>query len=332
MSTKPLKHGETGDTVVRRSSRKHDDEGHSGAWKVAFADFCLALLCLFLVLWVMAAREQERIREVLRAPGGHVMDEGQGIMPETLGGPRGSLLAREPVPRRDRGGVDGPAKSGGEPAEPFSAPRVRYESQSELAALALALSRLSAEAGLESNVQTVVTPQGLRVMLHDTDKQGMFQLGSAVPSERFGRLLRRMGPLFAQMENQVLLVGHTDALQYADRSHAAYSNWTLSSQRAMAARVELLAGGMPADSILQVVGMADRAPLDAGDARAGVNRRIELLVLTSQQARIVSAMFGLPGETQPLIDGADSSLPDTEALKALRERLLAQKGGDGSAP
>ena len=62
MSPKPNPHEKKHETVVRRSSRKHDDESHGGAWKVAFADFSLALMCLFLVLWVMAARTQERAR------------------------------------------------------------------------------------------------------------------------------------------------------------------------------------------------------------------------------------------------------------------------------
>lgn len=316
--------GQHDDAVVKRVSRRASDEDHGGAWKVAFADFCLALMCLFLVLWVMAAREQERIQEAMRTPGGSVMDEGQGIMPETMGGPRGSLIAREPLPHR---GENDPT----EPHLASPAPKPRYESPQELQVLAQALARLSADAGLAANLQTIVTPQGLRVMLHDTDREGMFERGSATPSERFRRLLRRMGPLFAQMENQMLIVGHTDALQYADRSYAAFSNWTLSSNRAMAARAQLLAGGMPASGVLQVVGMADRAPIDTEDATAGINRRIEMLVLTSRQAQTVAAMFGLPREVVPLADGVDSVLPDGPAMRALRQQLTGKTKGHADA-
>jgi hypothetical protein len=39
---------------------------------------------------------------------------------------------------------------------------------------------MSADAGLASNLATVVTPDGLRVMLHDTDRQGMFVRGSPI--------------------------------------------------------------------------------------------------------------------------------------------------------
>lgn len=334
----PSRAGAHDDAIIKRVSRRHDDDDKGGAWKVAFADFCLALMCLFLVLWVMAAREQERIEEVMRSPGGSVMDEGMGIMPETFGGPRGSLIAREPVPRRGEASTSGNAvaRGGGEPVDPLSgpfAPKVRYESQSELQALSRRLAGLSAEAGLAANVQTVVTPQGLRVMLHDTERQGMFMRGSWTPSGPFRALLRRMGPLFAQMENQMLIVGHTDSLPYADHGRHGFSNWGLSAQRAMSARSQLLAGGMPAGSILQVVGMADRAPLDTHDAAAGVNRRIELLILTSTHSRSVAAMFGAPGATLPLIDGADAVLPDneSEAVKALRLQLIAKKGGSASA-
>jgi hypothetical protein len=58
----------------------------------------------------------------------------------------------------------------------------------ELAALAHQLEKMSADAGLASNLATVVTPDGLRVMLHDTDRQGMFMRGSALLEGARGRV------------------------------------------------------------------------------------------------------------------------------------------------
>ncbi|WP_375213041.1 flagellar motor protein MotB [Aquabacterium sp.] len=305
-----------GEAVIKRVSRKHDDEGHGGAWKVAFADFCLALMCLFLVMWVLAARNQERAEEVMRAVGGQQMDEGRGVMPESMGGPRGSLISREPLPRDP----DAQPRSD-DRADKIPTRKVRYDSAADLAELAQVLQRLSEDAGLGGNLQSVITPHGLRVMVHDTDKQGMFVRGSATPSERFRRLLRDMGPLFARIDNQMLVVGHTDAVQYAGMDNAAFSNWALSTHRAMAARSQLLAGGMPTASILQVVGMADRAPLDTQDPKAGVNRRIELLILTTAQARNISAMFGMPTQVTALTEGVDAVAPDAAALQTLRQQL-----------
>lgn len=328
-------------TIIKRSGGKAHDDEHGGAWKVAFADFCLALLSLFLVLWLMAAREQQAMREIMKQAGGSKHDEGSGVgvTNDSKGGPRGSLIDHMKMPtdpvsttQATQAG-DGPKEPGkGDPGQVPPEPKVKYDSPSDLAALAKALAEMSAEAGLTSNLQAVVTPYGLRVMLHDTDRLGMFVRGSAIPTDRFRRLLRKMGPLFARMENQMLIVGHTDSLQYADTGYAAFSNWTLSSNRAMAARAQLLAGSMNPESVLQVVGMADRAPIDTKNATAGVNRRIELLVLTRAQATNVAAMFGVPGpSTQALTDEVDTTVPAGPAgqagpLQRLREQLLPSKG------
>lgn len=322
-------HDKHDNAVIKRGGRKHDEEAHGGAWKVAFADFCLALLSLFLVLWLMAAREQQNLKEIMLESSGSKTDQGKGVMPETLGGPRGSMIERFPTQHNGMG----PGTSEAErQADAAAAPKVRYESAADLAALSKALEAMSAELGLSANLEAVVTPYGLRVMVHDTERQGMFVRGSSVPTDKFAKLLRKMGPLFARMENQMLIVGHTDSVQYANTDTAAYSNWTLSSNRAMAARAHLLAGSMNPDSVLQVVGMADRAPLDQKRPAAGVNRRIELLVLTRDQAHSIAAMFGVAAERRAEAGEIDTALPDVSALKQLRDTIFSTKRKPAPAP
>ncbi|MRW90743.1 OmpA family protein [Duganella sp. FT80W] len=324
---KPHDKGGHDQTIVKRGGGKHKHDDHGGAWKVAFADFCLALMCLFLVLWLMAARNTESLQQILTEADGAKTDQGKGVMPEQVGGPRGSLIDRFPMPHFGNTETEGKQKAEAETTEePTKEPssKVKYDTPDDLNALSRALAKMSAEAGLTSNLESIVTPYGLRVMMHDTDRQGMFVRGSAVPTDKFRALLRKMGPLFAQMDNQMLIVGHTDSLQYADTSYAAFSNWTLSANRAMSARAQLLAGGMNRESVLQVVGMADRAPLDTKRADAGVNRRIELLILTTAQAKTIATMFGMPDATDPLIHDVDTALPDASMLQQLRSKL----GGD----
>jgi chemotaxis protein MotB len=306
------------ETIVKRGGGRHPDDEHGGAWKVAFADFCMALMALFLVLWLIAAREASALKNIVRDNTAAGLIEGSGGKHEIAGNPSGSLIERFTLPRSN-GGSQG-ADSGGKTISTAPA-RTKYESPSELAALAHALQQMSADAGLASNLATVVTPDGLRVMLHDTDRQGMFVRGSPIPTDRFSKLLRAMAPLFEKMENQMLVVGHTDALQYTSSDPNSYSNWSLSAHRALAARSQLLIGGMRKESILQVVGMADRAPLDAAKPDAAVNRRIELLILTSKQAASVVAMFGTPTQTEDLGKDVSITKPGEDALKELRSQL-----------
>jgi len=286
---------EHGETVVKRVSRKHDDDGHGGAWKVAFADFCLALLCLFLVLWLMASRTSERLQQVLKDAGGSMLQDGTGVSSQTATGQRGSMIERFPVPATGESPARGDSRHSSEtPDSDGDRPvgRARYDSPEQLKKLKAQIDALSAEEGLQANVGGVITPQGLRLMLHDTDSRGMFERGSATPSARLQALLHKLGPVFARMDNQLVIVGHTDASPYNDKGPAAFSNWALSSYRAMAARSRLMEGGMPERSVLQVAGMADSAPLKADQPLAAVNRRIELLVLTTPQARQFQQMFG----------------------------------------
>lgn len=301
-------------TIVKRGGGRQQDDEHGGAWKVAFADFCMALMALFLVLWLIAARESSALKNIVRDNTAAGLIEGSGGKHEIAGNPSGSLIERFTLPRANGGG-QGPDAGG------KAASSTRYESPSELAALAHALQQMSADAGLASNLATVVTPEGLRVMLHDTDRQGMFVRGSPIPVDRFSKLLRAMAPLFDKMENQMLVVGHTDALQYTSKDPNSYSNWSLSAHRALAARSQLLIGGMRKESILQVVGMADRAPVDADKPDAAVNRRIELLILTARQAAAIKAMFGTPAQTEELRKDVSISKPGEDALKELRTQL-----------
>jgi chemotaxis protein MotB len=302
------------ETIVKRGGGRHHDDEHGGAWKVAFADFCMALMALFLVLWLIAARDASAVKDILRDSKPSGLIDGSGGKPQVEGNPSGSLIERFSLPKSN-GGSEGPDAGG------KNTSRTKYESPSELAALAHALEQMSADAGLSSNLAAVVTPDGLRVMLHDTDRQGMFVRGSPIPTPRFTKLLRAMAPLFEKMENQMLIVGHTDSLQYTSSDPNSYSNWSLSAHRALAARSQLLTGGMRKESILQVVGMADRAPINADKPDAAVNRRIELLILTSKQAAAVTAMFGTPKPSEDLSKDVSITKPGEEALKALRSQL-----------
>jgi chemotaxis protein MotB len=305
-------------TIVKRGGGKHHDDEHGGAWKVAFADFCMALMALFLVLWLIAAREAQQVKNIVRDNTASGLIEGSGGKPEIKSSPAGSLIERFQLPKSN-GGAEGPAAGARANTQTV---RTKYESPSELAALAHQLEQMSADAGLASNLATVITPDGLRVMLHDTDHQGMFVRGSPLPTAKFAKLLRAMAPLFEKMENQMLIVGHTDSLQYTRAGPTSYSNWSLSVNRALAARSELLIGGMRSESILQLVGMADRAPIDAAHPDASANRRIELLILTSRQAAAIRTMFGTPADTEALTSSASTSKTDDAALRDLRSQMV----------
>lgn len=45
--------------IVKRGGGDHDDGHHGGVWKIAFADFMTALMCFFLVMWLVNATNEQ---------------------------------------------------------------------------------------------------------------------------------------------------------------------------------------------------------------------------------------------------------------------------------
>lgn len=302
---------EQGEIVIKKAGGKHQHDEHGGAWKVAFADFCLALMCLFLVLWVLAARDKETIEAALSGGGAKNMTF-QGDGDRMIGEFQpGQMIPKDPIiPPKPQ------EKTGGEPDA-----KKLLDSPEELAELSRRVQNAGAQIGLSENITAVVTAEGLRILVHDTDRSGMFRSGSAEVMPAFAKLLRRIGPMFEAIDNQLVIAGHTDAVPFQGKGAFASSNWSLSTERALAARAHLLAGGMPSKSVLQVIGMADAAPMDPQHPQAALNRRVELLVTTKRHAQNVQETFGALVERETLTPDLESSVVDTPLLETLRKQL-----------
>lgn len=128
-------------------------------------------------------------------------------------------------------------------------------------------------------------------MLQDDYKQNMFRRGGSTLTPFFEDLLLALAPVFERVENPMIISGHTDSTQYR-QTFSSKSNWELSSSRANTARHTLVSGGMPEKRVLQVTGMSDRALLNHSEPSSSENRRIELFILTTPAAEVISTLFG----------------------------------------
>jgi chemotaxis protein MotB len=127
-------------------------------------------------------------------------------------------------------------------------------------------------------IRIEITPDGLRITIIDDLRRPMFALGSPVVQPYMKDILHAIGQVLNEVENKVALSGHTDAAPYSG-GERGYSNWELSADRANASRRELITGGMAANKIVRVVGLADSNLLVKDDPRSPLNRRISIIVL-----------------------------------------------------
>lgn len=292
--------------VFKRAAKRHSNEHHGGAWKVAFADFMIALMALFLVLWLMQVVDQkERKAIVAYVNSASVFDEGAGnpfdtansLSPIDFGGEAADLSSHNAamtIKSFFDGNGDGPERDALIPGS--------FETQEQLAILASVVEETAKQVSAQGNISVDVTPQGLRIILQDDFKQNMFHRGSANLTPFFEDVLLSIAPIFKQISNSLIISGHTDATPFK-RQFSNRSNWELSSSRANVARQTLIAGGMPSNRVLQVAAMAERALLNKQSPNASENRRIELFILTTPAASVVDALFGT-GNPDNIIDKA----------------------------
>ncbi len=231
---------------------------HGGSWKVAYADFVTAMMAFFLVMWIMGmdAKTKDLIQGYFNNPLGFKKAASAGSNPLSQGNsPRNMDIRRLALVTRQ-----------------FQ--RSRFEQIREnIRADMAAEDSLRTLAG---QVEIVITDQALRIELLDgSDGQTFFDLGSANLKPRAVRIIQLIARELRRIPNPLVLEGHTDAVAY---SAGFNDNWTLSTDRANAARRALVEGGIDPARISEVRGSADRdlrlpsAPLNPA------NRRVSILL------------------------------------------------------
>jgi len=216
---------------------------HSGAWKVAYADFVTAMMALFIVLWLLNSSKQ-----VQEAVGGYFKDPtgtSRKVGSNMAGAGENFILTRDNMPQLKQ-------------------------------QLQTAIRQISDFEKLKSHIEMTVTSEGLRIELSESAAGTFFDSGSAQLNADGRELLITLAQELGKLPNKISIEGHTDSNPYT--GSASYGNWELSTDRANAARRLMQQNGVRADQVTQVRGFADQrlrkpeAPLDPS------NRRISLIV------------------------------------------------------
>jgi len=253
--------GDDNPTVIRVVRKKVEQGGHhGGTWKVAYADFVTAMMAFFLVMWIVGMDEsaKDSVQSYFNDPAGYMKQStsGNGVLPNgtSLFNTEASLAEFARIRRsRER--------------EQFEQIRDRLSAQ---------LQADEALSGLSDQVSIAVTDEGLRIELEETSSgDTFFGSGSSVLTGAARGLLSTIGPEIAQVDNSVIVEGHTDATPLNRRG---YTNWELSGDRANAARRALEASGLDGARVSEVRGYADRQLAHPENPRDPSNRRITLLL------------------------------------------------------
>lgn len=274
-------------TIVKRAGRRERYSTSTGAWKVAFADFTLAMMALFMVLWIVSSVNEEERSEIVAQLNGTSIFDSSGFKP--INHSSSHVVAVIANPHQSEA-VPPPESS----PSPEALEKVLSRSERELHELSAEIEQITATFNAKDNLSLAKVPQGLRILLQDDGDRMMFPRGSAIMTPFFTQLLTQLAPVFNHIDHRIMISGHTDAALY--RSSAHYDNWSLSGDRALAARRVLEDGGLEPQRVMQVNAMADKMPLDPIDPMSARNRRIEIMVLTNAASDTLYQFYGHNGD------------------------------------
>ena len=242
---------------------------HGGSWKVAYADFVTAMMAFFMVMWILGMDDKTKkaIEGYFSNPVGVKKGFGSGSSPLFVGSSP-TTIQRPSLKMVMRA------------AEKRTFEQLKERIEQKLAAS-------DSLKGLKALVDVQVTNEGLRIELIESGKGDQyFALGSAVMKPATAAVLKVVGAELALLSHPIILEGHTDAAKFG--SVATYSNWELSTERALAARRVLADIGVGVGDgdgkLAQVVGYADTKLRLPNDPTNAANRRISILLPFSPKA------------------------------------------------
>ncbi len=246
--------------MSRRGNQEADD---GGGWKGAFADFCMSMMTLFMVLWIVTsadATQRQGLSLYFSNPG--VFDTPSSPFP-MANASEGMVIdldngGHAPAERPD---IVPSEKAGGDPFEVQITKMTKFK----------------------DNLKVRKVKGGLLLQLVETEDRPMFQRGSSDLTPYFEDMLMELGPMIVQTGQDLAIVGHTDSVPYGQKSSS--NNWTLSYERANSVREMLDYLGMTDSRFTNVSGMADSQLLDKKQPGAAINRRVELIIIDSYEKK-----------------------------------------------
>lgn len=276
--------------IVKRISRKAAGH-HGGSWKIAFADFAVAMMAFFLVMWLLSTATPEQLKMI----SGYFNDP---IGFSEGGSPFAIDLGGTPTVAPERTLNDRPDDAS---ASPFDQDEINALAESaERRELDLLLQELQNKIDTDPVLQRFkdqilleITQDGLRIQIVDAENRPMFASGSPALQSYFEEILLGLSDVIVRVPKKISIGGHTDAQPFAGRR--GYGNWELSSERANAARRTLQVAGYPESQIARVVGYADSALFDRNNPLNPINRRIDIVVLNKKaEEQLLDGTTGTP--------------------------------------
>lgn len=292
---------------------------HGGAWKVAYADFVTAMMAFFLLLWLLGITDEASrggIAEYFKAPSPLIGPGGASTSMIKLGGTK-----EIPHGEGDKLNQKAPSEEQIKIHEVVDTEAVAKEKKTLdtlMEKLKESIEKSEMLKDFKDQLRIEIMPEGLRIQIIDKQNRPMFSAGSEKLKPYTRVILYEIAKTITKYApNKISITGHTDASSFGkgiieyetvdgEVIQKQYSNWELSSDRANAARRELIKGGMPDKQVGRVVGLGSSVLFDKKDPYSSTNRRINIIVMNQLT---IDSLVKSEGKAEKVPDAIKPSTP-----------------------
>lgn len=241
--------------IIKKINKGHAG-AHGGAWKVAFADFMTAMMCFFLVMWLMGADEETKKAIANYFTTATIFKGGSDSLGKIGNAPNTS----NSVLQGGEGQFD--EKEIAEPARP----RPVYLQEHKV------LSKLVTEIFDGNAFSEDFNAEYLKFAIPGNL---IFQFGSTEISYEGKKYLARLSDVFKNYEGTVSIIGHTEK----GEGENDQANWDLAFKRAMVIRSSLIKDfRVRADQLIPEARSSTVSASDEESKGVNVNRRVEFVL------------------------------------------------------
>jgi chemotaxis protein MotB len=254
---------------VTKKKRGGDGHGHAGMWKVAYADFITAMMCFFLLMWLISTTPKDKL-EGLAQYFATKSSKLKGTGDEE-GRERG--IAKKSQPQQLLN------SSAGE--QVFDSDKFNLVSAEEKQSFVNTMNTVKKDNTLQEFAENIVwdiTSEGLRIQITDTNNRPMFKPNTYELASYMKQILNAVSSMISSYPNYISIAGHTASVVNPGRSQIDY--WELSSLRANEVR-KFLSSSLKPDQVVRIMGKADKEPMSSTDPFNSQNARITITLLSN---------------------------------------------------
>ena len=263
--------------IIRRSKKPGHAQRHGGHWKVAYADFMTAMMAFFLLLWILAVTDENKLKGIAQyfTPTEHIAGQpgGEGILQGSAVAQDENVLSNPAEEMKADQGAPNPWAKLAEDAKTDAPPEAPLGEALERAGEQFLLSVKSQPelANLAGNLLVRQIEGQLVVDILDLGEGDMFAPGEGDMSENLQKVIEALAPTVIALPHPIRITGHSGA-----GDEAGGDGWELSSLRAHAVRRELSKAGLDGARFSLISGAGSSRPLDPLQPADPRNRRVTI--------------------------------------------------------